>query len=119
MTQNYVIVKQETIASKYGGEVVKITLVGTRDRFEYTTYVDPRNHNVKNWWHIINHPTRGYIISGVKTKQTRDGKLVINADGDPLIRAECEASSELFRELLAVWREQDEQTPNQFRNLFE
>jgi hypothetical protein len=119
MTQNYIIVKQETISSKYGGQVVKITLVGTRDRFEYTTYVDPKNRNATNWWHIINHPTRGYIVSGVKTKQNKEGRLLINADSDPLIKAEVEDSTDLFKELLAVWREQDEATPNQFRNLFE
>jgi hypothetical protein len=119
MTQNYIIVKQETMNSKYGGEIIKITLVGTRDRFEYTTYIDPRNRNATNWFHIINHPTRGYVVSGIKTKQSKDGKLLVNADSDPIISAECEHSSELFCELIAVWREQDEKTPNQFRNLFE
>lgn len=117
--QNYVIVKQESIDSKYGGTVVKITLVGTRDRFEYITYVDPRNRNASNWFHIINHPLRGYILSGIKTKQSREGKLLVNADSDPIIRAEVEDISLLFAEVLAVWREQDERIPNQYRNLFE
>lgn len=119
MEQNYVVVKQEEMASQYGGTVIKITCVGTKDRFEYISYVDPRNRNVTNWWHIITHPTRGYILKNLRLKQTRDGKVIINADSDPIILAETEQASDLFRELTAVWREQDEDTPNQFRNLFD
>lgn len=116
MKQNYVIVKQETINSRFGGEVVRITIVGTADRFEYLTYVDVRNQNVKNWWHIINHPLRGYVISGVTIKKDN----IINADSDPIIFYETDNANELFSEVLAVWRDQDaDRRPDHFRRLFD
>ena len=117
-TQNYVVLRQEWINSHHGGQVVKITLVGTADRLSYKTFVDPRMKNYNNWAHIANHPTRGYIVSGLKIKNQEKG--IVNADSEPLIRAEVEDPSQIFKELHAAWRDQDNPPPpNQFGNLFD
>ena len=117
--QRYVVLKQEQIYSKYGGQIVRIIMVGTNDRIEYTTYVDPRNHNHKHWVHILAHPERGFVLRGIKTK-VKDGKVLVNADSQPLIDWEDLDPDYLFSELMQVWAEQDERRrPNQFRRLFE
>ena len=49
----------------------------------YRTYIDESNRNLALWWSIVNHPERGYAISGAKVKRTRNQSSefpIINAD---------------------------------------
>lgn len=117
--QKYVILTQEDTISKITGRAcVKIILVGVTDRKEYTTYIDSTNHNVKNWYHITNNPTHGFILKGLRTK-THKGKDLIDADSKPIICAEDESQSKVLDILKEVWREQDRKDTTVFRTLFE
>ena len=107
-TQNfeqYAIIKQEQFHSKYGGIATEIILVNIKTRQEFKTYIDDRNFNSVNWQHILRHPERGYVITGVKIKDAT--KKIINADSDPIISFESETQDTVFDELESYWAEQD------------
>lgn len=93
----YAILKQEEFESKYGGTAIKVLMVCLNDRQLYHTYIDHRMMNFENWGHILRHPERGYVISGVKIKNKE--KSLINADSDPLIFAEFRQIQEMFDEI--------------------
>lgn len=117
--QTYVVLKQERGLSKVTGHpYVKITLVGTRDRDEYVTYIDHANHNHKNWFHITNNPEHGFVLQNLRIKQHKD-RMLVDADSKPIIAAEDPTPDRIFDTLRDVWREQDERGKNNYRNLFE
>lgn len=118
MTQLYMVIKQEPGHSRHlGTPLVKITFVGITDRREYVTYVDLPNHNRKNWQHIIDNPTRGYVLRNLQIKQHRD-RLLINADSQPLIEVEEASLEPILNVVESHWDRQD-QGPNRFGDLFE
>lgn len=118
MAKLWAVLKQEKRPSKYGGMVVKITLVGVLDRKEYTTYVDPLNLNVKNWHHIINNPEHGFILTDLKVKRGKED--LINADSNPVIDGQYPNINEMLDLLQQVWDKQDKQNnPNRFSDLFQ
>ena len=118
--QPYVILKQEWGRSKHlGTEYVKITFLGIKDRQEYHTYVDTPNHNYKNWSHIINNPTHGFVVRNLKTK-THKGKTLIDADSRPIIDWEDNDDDEIMRQVSEIWAEEDlREGSDRFRDLFE
>jgi hypothetical protein len=117
--QNYIVLTQESGLSKITGQpYTKLTIVGTKDRREYVTYVDSANHNQKNWFHILNNPTSGFILKNLKTKVSRD-RLLIDADSRPQIAAEHDSLDYLLQTLQEVWAEQDNRAKTNFRDLFE
>ena len=103
--EQYAIIKQREFNSKYGGTATEIILVNIKTRQEFKTYIDQRNFNAVNWQHIIRHPDRGYVISGVKIKDRVKG--IINADSDPIITFESETQDVVFDEITSYWAEQD------------
>ena len=118
-TQNYVVLAQEKGVSKITGHpYVKIIMVGTRDRMEYVTYIDHANHNHSNWYHIVNTPQNGFILSNLKIK-THKGKMLVDADSRPVIRAEDPEPDRILDTLREVWAEQDAKPTNLFRSHFE
>ena len=117
--QNYIVLTQEPGLSQVTGRpYVKLTIVGTKDRREYVTYVDSANHNQKNWFHIINNPQNGFILKNLRTKVSKD-KLLIDADSKPQIAAEHDSLEYLLQTLQEVWAEQDNKAQTNFRELFE
>jgi hypothetical protein len=119
VNQNYVVLDQQRGLSKITGHpYVKITFAGTRDRDEYTTYVDNNNHNYENWLHIINNPTHGFILSNLKVKRHKD-RLLVDADSRPIIQAEDSDQSRVMDMLMEVWKEQDNKPVARFKELFE
>jgi hypothetical protein len=103
--QYYAVIKQREFDSKYGGRATEIILVNIKTREEYKTYIDRRNFNAVNWTHILRHPERGYILSGVKIKDQE--KRIINADSDPVITFESSTQDVVFDELESYWGELD------------
>jgi hypothetical protein len=101
----YAVIKQREFDSKYGGRATEIILVNIKTKTEYKTYIDKRNFNAVNWSHILRHPERGYILSGVKIKDRE--KCIINADSDPVISFESSTQDAVFDELTSYWSEQD------------
>lgn len=119
MTQLYAVLAQETGVSRHlGTPYVKITMVGVKDRKEYITYIDQPNFNTKNWQHIINNPTRGFVIRNLRTKQHK-GKDLINADSKPLIEYESEDPNEVLDVIKEYWLREDRRGPNRYGDLFE
>lgn len=117
MKQNYVKFKQTQITSSNGERIWSITLIGCSDRRMYITYVDPKNRNYSNWSHIIHRPTHGFVLSHVKIRDIE--KSIVDADSKPTIAWEADNTDQVFDEMYSVWREQDEQPKNNFREIFE
>lgn len=118
MAKLYAVLQQEKRPSKYGGMIVKITLVGVLDRKEYITYVDPLNLNIKNWQHIINNPEHGFILTDLKLKRGKDD--LINADSEPVIDGQYVNMNDMLDLLQQVWDKQDAaNNPSRFSDLFE
>ena len=101
----YAILKQREFHSKYGGTATEIILVNIQTRQEFKTYIDQRNFNAVNWQHIIRHPERGYVLTGIKIKDQVKG--ILNADSDPIISFESESQDTVLDELQSYWAEQD------------
>lgn len=117
--QTYVVLEQTSGLSKITGRpMTTITMVGTRDRKEYKTYIDTNNHNHDNWLHITNNPTNGFILTGLSTKEHK-GKLLVNADSKPVIAAECLDKESILASLQETWKEQDNRRVTRFKDLFE
>ena len=115
MSQYYIILAQRQLLSKINGNrIIEIDLVGVKDRCLYKTYVDPTNRNYGNWSYIIHNPLNGYLISGVKVKDSE--KYLVNADSPVKILVATEDHSELYTEVLAAWHRQD--TTGHFDSLF-
>ena len=106
MDQNYVIIKQTRIKSRYGHLITQIDLVGVKDRLCYRTYIDPNNRNFTNWAHILHHSNHGFLLGRLKTRS----QDIISADSNPVIRWESTDPEEIYGELLSVWQEQDSQS---------
>ena len=117
MKQNYVKFKQAQITSSSGERIWSITLIGCSDRQLYTTYVDPKNRNYANWSHIIHRPQHGFVLSHIKIKDT--AKSIVDADSKPTIAWEATDSDTVFDEMYSVWKEQDSEPKNNFREIFE
>ena len=116
-SQPYFVAEQREIHSRYGGTVTRITLVGIRDRKEYTTYVDLRNRNCQHWQHIINNPSHGFIIHGLKLKRGKE--FLISADSRPIIEWEHADPDVIASDLARYWDEEDaKSTASTFRQLF-
>lgn len=117
--QPYLVLKQEANTSKkYGTPMTKITLLGIKDRREYITYVDTPHHNYRNWQHIIQNPSHGFIISNVKTKAHKD-KILVDADSRPIIDWEDTTDEEMLRQISELWAEEDSRRgADKFRDLF-
>lgn len=117
--QNYIVIEQEPGISKITGQpYVKITLVGTHDELDYTTYIDTANHNQKNWFHITNNPQHGYILSNLKVKRHKDKRL-INADSKPIIQAEDTSKDRILKAFQEVLQERQQRKINRFKDLFD
>jgi hypothetical protein len=117
--QNYIVLTQKSgLSQATGRPYVTITIVGTKDRREYVTYVDSSNHNQKNWFHIINNPQNGFILKNLRTKVIKD-RLLIDADSRPQIAAEHDSLEYLLQILMEVWAEQDSKAKTNFKELFE
>jgi hypothetical protein len=117
--QTYVVLTQEKGLSKITGQpYTKVTLVGTHDRDEYTTYIDTANHNHSNWHHILMNPEHGFVLKNLRVKLHKE-RLLVDADSKPIIAAEHTEQSYILDELKAVWAEQDHRQQNRFRDLFE
>ena len=117
MKQHYVRFRQEMINSQTGNKIWAITLIGCCDRQLYTTYVDPRNRNYANWSHIVHRPQHGFVLNGIEVKNKL--KQLINADSRVIIAWESDSYEQVFEEMYSVWQEQDDQTKNNFREIFE
>lgn len=120
MKQPYVVLKQEWGRSKHQGtEYVKITFIGIKDRMEYHTFIDTPNHNYKNWAHIINNPSHGFVVRNLRTK-THKGKTLIDADSKPIFDWEDDDDKEIMRQVAEIWAEEDlKYGSDKFRDLFE
>lgn len=116
MKQNYVRFKQSQINGSDGNRVWSITLIGCVDRQMYTTYVDPRNRNYANWSHVIHRPTHGFVLNGIKIKDS--DKSIVDADSKFTILWESEDSNQVFDEMYSVWQEQDNKPKNNFNEIF-
>lgn len=117
MTQNYVRFRQEMINSQSGNKIWAITLIGCVDRQLYTTYVDPRNRNYANWSHVVHRPQHGFVLGAVKTRDVK--RCILDADSKIIILWESDCLEQVFDEMYSVWQEQDNQTKNNFREIFE
>ena len=106
MSQYYTIINQRQIASRHGGTVTEITLVGVKDRILYRTYIDTYNRNYAVWSEIIHNPLQGYLLGGLKVKSTT--KALINADSPVEILYTTEDPDEIYNELLSVWQRTDQ-----------
>jgi hypothetical protein len=116
--QPYIILEQSKRFSKFGTPMVQITMVGVKDRLEYTTYIDAPNKNYKNWEHIIRHPDHGFVLGNCDVKTHKD-KLLINADSDPVLEWESANPEEIFAQAQALWAEEDRKAEaGTFRDLF-
>jgi len=119
MKQPYFVVSQEHKISKFGTEMVQITLLGIKDRQQYTTYVDKPNHNYKNWQHVIDNPNDGFVLDNLKTKTHKD-KVLVNADSKVVIAWQCEDKNIVIDQINNLWNEQDRKAEaGTFRDLFE
>ena len=127
MAKHYAVIDQRSGLSQVTGRpYTKIVLVDLDSRKEYPTYADTANHNCVNWQRITSHPTRGYILSGLKVV-TRKGKEVIDADCDPIIISEFDDANELNLAIKKMWREVDKEQnvktskgcKNNYNDLFE
>lgn len=107
MSQYYTIVKQKQIMSKYGNNVMEITLVGLKDRITYRTFVDPQNRNFKYWSEIIHNPSHGYLLSNLQIKDTT--KALISADSHVEILFVSDNPQDIYDEVLALWHEPQSQ----------
>ncbi len=117
--QPYLVLKQQASTSKkYGTPMTKITLLGIKDRREYVTYVDTPHHNYRNWQHIIQNPSHGFIVSNIKTKAHKD-KILVDADSRPIIDWEDTSDEEMMRQISELWAEEDSRRgTDKFRDLF-
>lgn len=107
MKQPYVVLKQEQRFSKItGSPMTKITLVGVKDHKEYVTYIDSPNKNHKNWSHIVNNPTHGFVLRNLRIKSHKDRNL-IDADSKPIIEWEDQDDSEILKQLAEIWLEEE------------
>jgi hypothetical protein len=61
----------------------EITLVGTRDKRTYTTYVDTEMKNFDQWIEILENPQTAYELADLKLKSPTS--RIINADSTPRI----------------------------------
>lgn len=119
LQQNYVVIEQHAGLSKVTGKpMVTLTLVGTKDRREYTTYVDSTNYNRENWLHVINNPDHGFVLNNLRVKMHKE-RLLIDADSKVVIAAEDLDKSKILDALTEVWAEQDAKANNKFKDLFE
>lgn len=120
MKQPYVVLKQERRFSKISGSpMTKITLLGIKDRQEYVTYIDSPNRNHDNWSHITNNPDHGFVLRNLRTKKAK-GKVLIDADSQPIIEWEDVNDEEIMRQVAEVWAEEDRKNGSDcFRDLFE
>ena len=116
MTQHYVRFRQEMINSNSGNRVWAITLIGTRDRQLYTTYVDPRNRNYSNWSHVVHRPQNGFVLNGIQIKNQK--KQLVDADSRVVIAWESSSYEQVLEEMYTVWQEQDT-GQTQFEKMFE
>jgi hypothetical protein len=117
INQPYVILEQREIGSKYGGTVIRITMVGIKDRNQYTTYVDHRNRNHAFWDHITRNPHHGFVIRGLKLKKNKD--FLVSADSRPIIEWQHDNPEVIFGQLKEIWDEEDRKaSAGTFRDLF-
>ena len=118
MKQPYFVVSQEHRISKFGTEMVQITLLGIKDREKYTTYVDKPNRNYKNWQHVIDNPDDAFVLDGLKTKRHRD-KVLIDADSKVVIAWQCENPQTVIDQIQEIWEEEDRRADaGTFRDLY-
>jgi hypothetical protein len=103
--QPYLVVKQSKIASRNGGYVTRIDLIGIKDRLEYHTYVDAANFNYKNWRHILEHPDTTMILNELTTKDFSKGQ--INADSKPIIEHQSRDAEQILGPIREFWEEED------------
>lgn len=127
MKQSYAVINQKSgISIVTGKPCTTITLVGLEDRREYPTYIDKAMRNYEQWVHIVNHPNNGYILDNLDLI-TRKGKIVVDADCDPVIAHETPDSDQLYVLIKNSWADLDKKQsikssqgcPNNFNDLFE
>jgi hypothetical protein len=118
--QPYLVLKQEhNTSKKYGTPMTKITFLGIKDRREYITYVDAPHRNYKNWQHIINNPTQGFIVRNLKTKMHK-GRELIDADSAVIIEWSDVNDEQMLQQISEIWAEEDlKNNSDKFRDLFE
>ena len=123
MKQPYIVIEQREGFSRITGHpLTTIIFVGCKDRKEYVTYIDQANRNTEHWSHILRNPQHGFAISNVKLKSkvTRQGQGIINADSEFRIESEYESLDEMLAEIQEIWQEQDRKgDSDRFRDLFE
>ena len=120
MKQPYVVLYQRQRLSKYGNYITEIGVVGVLDRNEYVTYIDQNNQNHNKWQHIIRHEQHGFVLNNLKQKKLQDGRIIINADSDPIIEWETDDPNEIWQDLKSIWQEEDSRRgKNKFRDLFQ
>lgn len=119
MKQPYFVVSQEHKSSKFGTEMVQVTLLGIKDRQQYTTYIDKPNRNYKNWQHVIDNPDDGFILDNLLLKTHKD-KVLVNADSKVVIAWQCEEKNTVIDQINDLWNEQDRKDQaGTFRDLFQ
>lgn len=106
MKQNYIVMQQHRIRSRYGQIITQIDFVGVKDRLLYRTYIDPFNRNFANWVEILHHSDQGFLLANLQVK-TAD---LISADSRPRILWRSPDREILYEELLSIWREEDSQS---------
>lgn len=122
--QPYLVVKQIKGHSRNTGRpYTQITMIGIKDRLEYTTYIEEGMRNYKNWEHIVAYPERTFILSNVKTKDFGEGLL--DADSRPVIEHSSlpENAEEILKPVEDFWAEEDARqakrvSANTFNQLF-
>jgi hypothetical protein len=115
MAQYYTVLKQEQIKSRHGNRILRLTLVGVKDRQLWTTYLDPKNRNYLAWSKIIHRPYYGYLLSGIQIKDREKG--LVSADSKIRIIYETQYQDEVYNELIELWSTQD--AGNHFEDFFE
>lgn len=121
--QPYIVLEQRAGYSKIAGTpMTTLILVGIKDRKEYVTYVDTPNRNARNWQHIINNPTHGFVLRNldITNKTTKRGQSIVNADSEILIDVEELTLEPILNTVKAFWDEEDRRAASdRFNDLFE
>ena len=121
--QPYIVIEQKSGYSKIAGTpMTTIVMIGIKDRREYVTYVDAPNRNAKNWSHIINNPTHGFVLRNltITNKTTKKGQSIVNADSEILIEVEELNLESILNTVNEFWDEEDrKRDSDRFGDLFE
>lgn len=121
--QPYIVIDQRPGYSKIAGTpMTTLTLIGIKDRREYVTYVDTPNRNARNWQHVTNNPTHGFVLRNldITNKTTKRGQPIVNADSEVLIEVEELSLEPILVTVKNFWDQEDRKNnSDRYSDLFE